>query len=239
MSEFEEERVRADSLTTRRDYLRIVTTVSGGLAIGSTVIAAGVLPRHGDGGAPPMLVAEKLSRGQAVAFEYPTDRDRAMGVRLADGTLVGYSTVCTHLACGVLWQPDRGDEGELYCPCHDGVFDVRTGDVKSGPPPRALPKVVLVEDTQGRVWAIGTARSGESEEQGLCRQLRQSDPVAAEQAGCDGPSSDPNGGAGGPSSAPSSDPNEDPDQDPNQGPGQDPGQDPGQTGTNSLTGVRT
>ncbi|MFE9427650.1 Rieske (2Fe-2S) protein [Kitasatospora sp. NPDC006697] len=212
---FDEERVRADSLTTRRDYLRIVTTVSGGLAVGSTVIAAGVLPRHGDGGAPPLLVAPHLTRGQAVAFDYPTDRDRAMAVRLDDGTLVGYSTVCTHLACGVLWQPGRGDEGELYCPCHDGVFDVRTGAVKSGPPPRPLPKVVLVEDARGRVWAIGTARSGESEQQGLCRQLRERDPVAAEQAGCDQPGG-PKGSGGGPGDP--GDPGDGPSGDPGDGP---------------------
>lgn len=30
--------------TTRRDCLRLVATLSGGLAVGSTVVAAGVLP---------------------------------------------------------------------------------------------------------------------------------------------------------------------------------------------------
>ncbi|WP_254552906.1 ubiquinol-cytochrome c reductase iron-sulfur subunit [Kitasatospora sp. MMS16-BH015] len=178
------DRISADSLTTRRDYLRIVATVSGGLVVGSTMVAAGVLHRHGDGSAPPLRVAEKLPPGEAVAFNYPGEHDRAMAIRLADGTLVGYSTVCTHLACGVLWRKERGTEGELYCPCHEGVFSARTGEVTAGPPPRPLPRVVMVEDGRGAVWAIGTARSGESDESGLCRQLNDRDPDLAARAGC-------------------------------------------------------
>ncbi|WSJ71894.1 Rieske (2Fe-2S) protein [Kitasatospora sp. NBC_01250] len=182
---------------TRRDCLRLLATVSGGLAVGSTVVAAGVLPRHGDGGADPLKVADQLDPGETVTFEYPTAQDRAIGIRLANGAVVGYSSVCTHRACGVLWRPDGGTAGELYCPCHQGTFDVRTGDVTGGPPPRGLPKVVLVEDSAGGIWAIGTARSGESEENGLCRQLRERDPQLADQAGC-------NDAPGAPASAPAS-----------------------------------
>ncbi|MFJ9520415.1 ubiquinol-cytochrome c reductase iron-sulfur subunit [Kitasatospora sp. NPDC101801] len=178
------DRISADSLTTRRDYLRIVATVSGGLVVGSTVVSAGVLHRHGDGTAPPLKVADRLPKGQAVTFNYPGEHDRAMAIRLTDGSVVGYSTVCTHLACGVLWRKERGAEGELYCPCHEGVFSARTGEVTAGPPPRPLPRVVMVEDERGAVWAIGTARSGETEEAGLCRQLSDTDPVLAERAGC-------------------------------------------------------
>ncbi|WP_329564402.1 Rieske (2Fe-2S) protein [Kitasatospora sp. NBC_01266] len=178
---------------TRRACLRLVATVSGGLAVGSTMVAAGVIPRHGDGGADSLKIADELAPGETVSFSYPTARDRAIGIRLADGSLVGYSAVCTHLACAVLWRPDGGIAGELYCPCHEGAFDVRTGDVTAGPPPRGLPKVVLVEDPAGGVWAIGTARSGESEEHGVCRQLHDRDPDLAHQAGCDGPTAAPSG----------------------------------------------
>ncbi|KDN81320.1 ubiquinol-cytochrome c reductase iron-sulfur subunit [Kitasatospora cheerisanensis] len=178
------ERISADSLTTRRDYLRIVATVSGGLVVGSTVVSAGVLHRHGDGAAAPLKVADRIERGQAVSFDYPGEDDRAMAIRLPDGTLVGYSTVCTHLACGVLWRRDHGPDGDLYCPCHEGKFDSRTGEVTAGPPPRPLPKVVVVEDAQGAVWAIGTARSGEDEQAGLCRGLRERNPALADAAGC-------------------------------------------------------
>ncbi|MFG3140041.1 Rieske (2Fe-2S) protein [Streptomyces sp. NPDC048211] len=184
------DRIAADSLTTRRDYLRIVATVSGGLAVGGLGVAAGMLPRHGDpedSKAPaPKRISSQLLPGESLAFSYPEEEDKAVAVRLDDGTLVGYSAICTHLACAVLWRKDRGSEGELYCPCHEGVFDARTGDVTAGPPPRGLPKVVLTEQTDGSIWAIGTTRSDESIEQGLCRQLGDDRPDLASRIGCPG-----------------------------------------------------
>ncbi|MGW7363374.1 QcrA and Rieske domain-containing protein [Streptomyces sp. NPDC054841] len=183
-----QDRIAADSLTTRRDYLRIVATVSGGLAVGGIGVAAGVLHRHGDSeGTPdPKRIADQLLPGESVAFRYPGPEDRALAVRLGDGNLVGYSAVCTHLACAVLWRADRGSEGELYCPCHEGIFDVRTGEVTAGPPPRALPKVIVIEEVDGSVWAVGTTRSGETLQEGLCRQLLKDRPDMAARLGCPG-----------------------------------------------------
>ncbi|MFF4247565.1 ubiquinol-cytochrome c reductase iron-sulfur subunit [Streptomyces sp. NPDC001822] len=184
------DRIAADSLTTRRDYLRIVATVSGGLAVGGLGVAGGILHRQGeteDGKAPaPKQIAARLLPGQSLAFRYPGDEDRAVAVRMDDGTLVGYSAVCTHLACAVLWRKERGSEGELYCPCHEGVFDARTGEVTAGPPPRGLPKVALTELEDGSIWAVGTTRSGESIEEGLCRQLGDGRPDLAARIGCPG-----------------------------------------------------
>ncbi|MEU9705614.1 Rieske (2Fe-2S) protein [Streptomyces sp. NPDC047981] len=184
------DRIAADSLTTRRDYLRIVATVSGGLALGGIGVASGILHRHGDAdGAPEVKkIADQLLPGESLAFRYPEEADRAVALRMEDGTLAGYSAVCTHLACAVLWRKDRGSEGELYCPCHEGVFDARTGEVTAGPPPRALPKVLLVEEVDGSIWAVGTTRSGESVQEGLCRQLGEERPGLAERLGCPGAS---------------------------------------------------
>ncbi|MFD3695673.1 ubiquinol-cytochrome c reductase iron-sulfur subunit [Streptomyces sp. NPDC058646] len=182
------DRISADSLTTRRDYLRIVATVSGGLAAGGVGVAAGILHRHGDSEKLPETkkVADVLPPGRSVAFRFPGDEDRALAVRLADGTLVGYSAVCTHLACAVLWREDRGNDGELYCPCHEGVFDARTGEVTAGPPPRPLPRIFLTEQPDGSVWAVATARSGEPAGEALCRQFLDSRPEMAQQLGCPG-----------------------------------------------------
>ncbi|WP_328970024.1 QcrA and Rieske domain-containing protein [Streptomyces sp. NBC_00239] len=182
------DRISADSLTTRRDYLRIVATVSGGLAVGGIGVAAGILHRHGDSETAPQAkkVTERLAPGESVAFRFPGDEDRALAVRLQDGTLVGYSAVCTHLACAVLWREDRGSEGELYCPCHEGVFDARTGEVTAGPPPRPLPRIFLTEEADGSVWAVATARSGEQGRDALCRQFGDSRPEMAAQLGCPG-----------------------------------------------------
>ncbi|WP_405702453.1 ubiquinol-cytochrome c reductase iron-sulfur subunit [Streptomyces sp. NBC_00069] len=182
------DRISADSLTTRRDYLRIVATVSGGLAIGGVGVASGILHRHGDSETLPRAkkVTDQLAPGESVAFRFPGDEDRALAVRLSDGSLVGYSAVCTHLACAVLWREDRGTDGELYCPCHEGVFDARTGEVTAGPPPRPLPRIFLTEENDGSVWAVATARSGEPAKEALCRQFGASRPDVAGMLGCPG-----------------------------------------------------
>ena len=146
------DRVRADAPVTRRDYLRILVTVSGGLVVGTAAVAMGVFRRHGVGAAPPTRVAARLAPGQAASFDYPGVDDPAIAIRLADGRLVGYSAVCTHLSCAVLWKADRN---RLECPCHEGVFDAATGEVLAGPPPRPLPKVQLRE-RDGAIWAVGT-----------------------------------------------------------------------------------
>lgn len=147
------ERIRADAPVTRRDYLRIVVTLSGGLLASAAAVKAGVFPRHGVGSAAPIKIADRLAPGAAASFTYPHEDDRAIAIRLQDGQLVAYSSICTHLACAVLW---REEDNRLECPCHDGAFDPVTGEVLAGPPPRPLPKVRLREDGRG-IWAVGTA----------------------------------------------------------------------------------
>lgn len=44
------------------------------------------------------------------------------------------SNICTHLGCRARWIPEQG---EFFCPCHNGVFD-KHGFVVSGPPPRSM-----------------------------------------------------------------------------------------------------
>ena len=39
------ERIRSDAPVTRRDYLRILVTISGGLVAGAVAVAVGVFPR--------------------------------------------------------------------------------------------------------------------------------------------------------------------------------------------------
>lgn len=51
-----------------------------------------------------------------------------------DGQLVALSAVCTHLTCTVRYE---SDSGTLFCPCHNGRFDL-AGNVISGPPPAPL-----------------------------------------------------------------------------------------------------
>jgi len=46
-----------------------------------------------------------------------------------------YSGRCTHLGCSYGYDPK---EKTFRCPCHNGVFDVKSGAVLGGPPPRPL-----------------------------------------------------------------------------------------------------
>ena len=55
-------------------------------------------------------------------------------VRTADGTYRAFSAVCTHLNCTVQY---RDDLHEIWCACHNGLYDLEGRNV-SGPPPRPL-----------------------------------------------------------------------------------------------------
>lgn len=46
-----------------------------------------------------------------------------------------YNGRCTHLGCRYGYD---SEEGVFRCPCHGGVYDVKTGKVLAGPPPRPL-----------------------------------------------------------------------------------------------------
>jgi len=64
----------------------------------------------------------------------------AMLVNTAEGQLLAFSAVCTHLTCTVTYD---AASGTLYCPCHNGRFDM-SGGVVAGPPPAPL-EVYAVE----------------------------------------------------------------------------------------------
>jgi cytochrome b6-f complex iron-sulfur subunit len=55
-------------------------------------------------------------------------------VRLASGEWRAFSAVCTHLGCTVQF---RDDLERIWCPCHNGQFDVAGKNV-AGPPPAPL-----------------------------------------------------------------------------------------------------
>jgi Rieske Fe-S protein len=46
-----------------------------------------------------------------------------------------YNGHCTHLGCSYIYDKERKN---FFCPCHRGQFDVKTGQVLAGPPPRQL-----------------------------------------------------------------------------------------------------
>jgi Rieske Fe-S protein len=57
--------------------------------------------------------------------------------RTAAGELKALTATCTHLACTVQYRPDRSD---IWCACHNGVYDANGTNI-SGPPPRPLTRL--------------------------------------------------------------------------------------------------
>jgi Rieske Fe-S protein len=54
--------------------------------------------------------------------------------RKPSGELAALTAVCTHLDCTVQFRAERSD---IWCACHNGVYDLKGRNV-SGPPPRPL-----------------------------------------------------------------------------------------------------
>ena len=63
----------------------------------------------------------------------------ALLVRVDETEWKAYSAVCTHLNCTVQYQDARR---EIWCACHNGVYDLH-GRVVSGPPPRPLDELAV------------------------------------------------------------------------------------------------
>jgi Rieske Fe-S protein len=58
----------------------------------------------------------------------------ALLLMTADGQYRALSAVCTHLSCTVQY---RSDLRQIWCACHNGLYDLAGRNV-SGPPPRPL-----------------------------------------------------------------------------------------------------
>lgn len=89
-------------------------------------------------------LADVPEAGSMMFFKFGTRP--ALLIHHHDGALVCFDAVCTHLGCTVQFEPDNQ---RIFCACHGGVYDMRTGEVTAGPPPRALPRYqVEVQDDQ-------------------------------------------------------------------------------------------
>jgi len=55
-------------------------------------------------------------------------------IMTSDGSYRALSATCTHLGCTVQY---RSDLREVWCACHNGIYDLNGRNI-SGPPPRPL-----------------------------------------------------------------------------------------------------
>lgn len=89
--------------------------------------------------------ADTLAANSALMFKFGTKP--AMLIRHADGSFVALEAVCTHLGCTVKFEPEND---RIFCACHGGIYDPKTGANISGPPPKPLKQYTL-EVQDGRV----------------------------------------------------------------------------------------
>lgn len=62
----------------------------------------------------------------------------ALLVRDEAGEFFAYNAICTHLGCTVQFSDESS---KIFCACHGGQFDPRSGKNVAGPPPKPLKKL--------------------------------------------------------------------------------------------------
>lgn len=142
-----------DHYVSRRDFAKFMVLVSLAFTAGQFWILAQNFFRTRRG-EPPIQEIGALGQipvGGSMVFNYPDEHSPRVLVRLGEETFVAYEQQCTHLACPVIPQVE---EGRLHCPCHEGLFDLVTGQPLAGPPRRALERVRL-EVRGDRIYATG------------------------------------------------------------------------------------
>jgi len=152
-----------EAQVTRREFCNFLGLTSAALFIGAGGFAAKAAldARKSESFvAAPIDGAEALAPNSSMNFNYPAAGDSAILVRTSEGTYHAYGQKCTHLSCPVYYSRDHQ---RLECPCHEGAFDVASGNVLYGPPPRAL-DAIEIEVRGGQVWAIGRSASTDEHE---------------------------------------------------------------------------
>jgi Rieske Fe-S protein len=131
-----------DHYVARRDFTKFMVLTSFAFVVGQFWIGVQNIVRRSRGKPPVRRIASlsAIPVGGTVLFKYPREHDDCVLIRTSETQLLAYGQKCTHLACAVIPRPDRGD---IFCPCHEGFFDLASGRPIAGPPQRPLPRIKL------------------------------------------------------------------------------------------------
>ncbi|HEU5079079.1 MAG TPA: Rieske (2Fe-2S) protein [Opitutaceae bacterium] len=140
--DFPIERVEAEHVT-RREFAKFLCVVSGGLAFGNAWVAVK------DKLFPPFVIkgefrvcgVDEVPIGGTHPFQIEGTKMPFILIRTRNDEWYAYEQKCTHLGCAVFYSPEHD---QIECPCHNGWFEVRTGAVIQGPPPRPLPSLAVI-----------------------------------------------------------------------------------------------
>lgn len=136
---------------SRREFAKFLTLVSGGLMVGSGLIAAKAhfFPKEEVEGEHLVCHKNDIPLGGTRSFVIEGSTIPYILIHLKNGTFRAYEQKCTHLSCSVFYSPESE---KIECPCHHGFFNADTGEVLAGPPPRPLPRLEVVEKENGELF---------------------------------------------------------------------------------------
>jgi thiosulfate dehydrogenase [quinone] large subunit len=128
--------------------------VGAGQASPDTIGAIGADSSPGAATGPVVARMSQLASGRAVTFDDPISGDPGVLIKLRDGTIVAFDTVCTHAGCTVEYDHRSG---YLICPCHGAAFDpAHQAQVIGGPTDQPLATIPIHVDTaSGRITLTG------------------------------------------------------------------------------------
>jgi Rieske Fe-S protein len=130
-----------EQYVSRRQFTKFLVLTSLGMFVGNAwILVRSWFSRPPAYSESTVCKASDVPIGGVWLFRYPTDADPCILIHPDEETYVAYSQKCTHLSCAVYYARERN---RLECPCHEGYFSIKNGDVLQGPPPRPLPRVVL------------------------------------------------------------------------------------------------
>lgn len=91
-------------------------------------------PRLPDLGGNTVLAARVSDLKPDTAKTFRFGNRPGLLVQTREGEYSAMSATCTHLSCTVQYRPDLR---EIWCACHNGMYDLNGRNI-SGPPPRPL-----------------------------------------------------------------------------------------------------
>ena len=121
----------------RRSLLKVLLSTGIGATVASFLytVVNFILPPLSQGAASESHEAgkpEDLKPNSGTVFQF--GNQPAILIRTPEGDLRAFSAVCTHLGCTVRYVPESK---MIWCPCHNGIFDLHGRNI-AGPPPRPL-----------------------------------------------------------------------------------------------------
>jgi Rieske Fe-S protein len=145
-----------EELASRRKFINLLLVTGFGamfLSFIYPVLRYLVPPKPGEPRVADVVVpwkADQIPADSGRIFRFGTRP--GLLVRTPAGDLRAFSAVCTHLGCTVQFRPERQD---IWCACHNGIYDLNGKNV-SGPPPRPLDPFKVQVRTDGDILVSKT-----------------------------------------------------------------------------------